>query len=121
MAEAETTRPPVLSPEDVAAQLEDGQTQLVDVRTDQEHEAGRIAGARHIPIERLSSEADQQLDRNRTLVLYCHAGDRSGTAAEAFRSSGWEAYSLEGGIAAWEQAGRPVEGEVVGKSGLPPR
>jgi len=30
-------------------------------------------------------------------------------AAQAFRASGWDAYSLDGGIAAWVEAGLPIE------------
>ena len=31
-------------------------------------------------------------------------------AAQAFRQAGFEAYSMAGGIDAWEQEGRPVQG-----------
>ena len=43
-----------VSPEDVRARHERGEIQLIDVREDYEHDAGRIAGARHIEIERLA-------------------------------------------------------------------
>ncbi len=111
-----------LPPERVAALLEEGGAQVVDVRTPEEHEAGYIAGARHIPVAMLS-EAAGELDRSRPLVLYCRGGERSGTAAEAFAASGWEAYSMEGGLLAWSEAGLPLEpeaGEVAARDPLPP-
>ena len=43
--------------------IEAGEVQLVDVREPYEWEAGRIAGARHIELERLAAEADS-LDRD---------------------------------------------------------
>jgi rhodanese-related sulfurtransferase len=36
--------------------------------------------------------------------------------AQAFRASGWDAYAIEGGLAAWVEAGQPLEpkdGEVA--------
>jgi|ERR671919_3203604 rhodanese-related sulfurtransferase len=111
-----------LRPEQVAAGTP-ANAQLVDVRTDAEHEAARIPDARHIPIERLQEEAGT-LDRERPVVFYCRSGDRSTAAAEAFRASGWEAHSIEGGLSRWAEEGLPLEpetAEVIAPSGLPPR
>jgi rhodanese-related sulfurtransferase len=111
-----------LSPEQVADLVDKGQAELVDVRTDEEREAGRIPGSRHIPLESLTAEAPT-LDDSKTLVLYCRSGDRSGAAADAFSASGREAHSLAGGLLAWVEQGRPIEpedGQVANPSGLPP-
>ena len=109
-----------LTPEGVAARA--GEAQIVDVRTPEEREAGHIPDSLHIPVDRLP-EAVGELDSERAVVFYCRSGDRSGTAAEAFRASGWDAYSLEGGLVAWTEQGRPLspsDGEVGHPSGLPP-
>lgn len=114
---------PELAPKRVAELLEKGEAQVVDVRTDEERAAGRIAGSEHLPLERLS-QLTEQLDESRPVVFYCRSGDRSGVAAEAFRASGWEASNMQGGLVAWAEAGLPLEpegGEVVSPSGLPPR
>ena len=97
-----------VSPRRVAELHDTGEVQLVDVREPYEHEAGRIAGARHLPLERLASQAES-LDRDRPVVFQCRLGSRSAMAAQAFRASGWDAYSLDGGIAAWVEAGLPIE------------
>jgi rhodanese-related sulfurtransferase len=80
------------------------------VREPHEWEAGRIAGARHIEIERLSSEAGS-LDRDRPVLFYCRVGSRSGMAAQAFRRAGYEAYSVDGGLTEWARRGHPLEPE----------
>ena len=90
------------------AQIEAGEVQLVDVREQHEWDAGRIAGARHIELERLASEAES-LDRDRPVLFYCRLGARSGMAANAFRRAGFDAYSMAGGLEQWEQEGRPVQ------------
>ena len=95
-------------PEDVRARHERGEVQLIDVREGYEHAAGRIAGARHIEIERLASQAGT-IERDRPVVFYCRLGARSGMAANAFRRAGWEAYSMVGGLEAWDARDLPLE------------
>ena len=98
-----------------------GDVQLVDVRTLEEREAGRIPDdTAHIPFDELRERAGE-LDGDRTIVFYCRSGDRSAVAAEAFEASGFDAASLAGGIVTWQESGRPVEGEIGSPSGLPPR
>ncbi len=81
--------------------------QVIDVREPYEREAGHIEGTRHIELTRLTSEAES-IDRERPVVFYCRVGSRSGMAAEAFRASGYEAYSLDGGLLRWAEEGRPL-------------
>lgn len=97
-----------LEPKRVAELLADGEAQLVDVREPYEHDAGRIAGAIHIELDRLPVEADS-LDRERPLVFYCRSGSRSAMAADAFRAAGYDAYNLDGGLKAWVANGLPIE------------
>jgi rhodanese-related sulfurtransferase len=97
-----------LAPRRVAELLGEGDTQLVDVREPYEHDAGRIAGATHIELDSLPSEA-QSLDRNRPLVFYCRSGSRSAMAADAFRVAGYDAYNMAGGLEAWVESGLPLE------------
>ena len=102
-------------------QVEAGDVQLVDVRTAEEREAGRIPDdTAHIPFDELLPRASE-IERERPVVFYCRSGDRSASAADAFAASGFDASSLAGGIVGWEESGRPIEGEIGHPSGLPPR
>jgi rhodanese-related sulfurtransferase len=101
-----------LSPEVAAELLSRGEAQLVDVREPYEHEAGRIAGARHVELGTLAAEAET-IDRGKPVVFYCRVGARSAMAAQAFAASGWDAYNLSGGIVSWVLAGLPIEGRVA--------
>lgn len=96
-----------LSPDEVAS-LEGAQ--LIDVREAYEHEAGHIPGSRNIEVTELTAAAES-LDRDKPVVFYCRSGDRSSMPAEAYSASGWDAYSIEGGLNAWVEAGRPIEPE----------
>jgi rhodanese-related sulfurtransferase len=104
-----------VTPDWVRERHEAGDIQLIDVREPYEWDAGRLGGARHIELERVASEAPT-IDREKPVVFYCHVGSRSAMAADAFRRAGYEAYSMDGGIAAWHERGLPLEprdGEVA--------
>ena len=77
--------------------------QLIDVRTQKEFEAGSIPGALHIPMgEALQSFLDEEKNREKTLVFYCHKGGRSGKATQLSRQKGFQkTFSLFGGFLNW--------------------
>ncbi len=97
-----------LEPSRVAEMMARGEAQVIDVRESYEREAGRIAGSRHIELERLASAAET-VPRDRPVVFQCRLGSRSAMAAQAFRAAGYDAYNLDGGLLAWVDAGLPIE------------
>ncbi len=101
-----------------ARKLIEGGAQLVDVRADHEWAAGRVAGARHLPLAELA-ERTGELDRERPVVLYCRGGTRSTMATDALVEAGFEAAKLSEGIVGWDEAGLPLEpeGGYVAESG----
>ena len=98
-----------VTPERAKELLDRGEAVVVDVREPYEREAGHIEGSEHIELERLASKADS-LPRDRTIVFQCRLGARSAMAAQAFRASGYDAWSMEGGLQAWHDRGLPVAG-----------
>lgn len=98
-----------IAPERLAEWLrEEPELQVVDVREPYEREAGHIADTAHIELTRLSERA-ASLDRSRPVVFYCRVGSRSMMAAQALRASGFEAYSLDGGLVRWAAEQNPLE------------
>ena len=93
--------------------------QVVDVRHDDEWDAGHIDGSRHIVLDDLNSRLSE-IDRDRPVVTVCRSGNRSANAAEILRAEGFDAQNLEGGLSAWAAASHPLvtssgePGEVVG-------
>jgi rhodanese-related sulfurtransferase len=88
--------------------LRNGDAVLVDVREPYEWEAGRIAGAEHIELERLASRV-ADIPRDKRVIFQCRLGARSAMATQAFRAEGFDAWSMAGGIQAWHDAGLPLE------------
>ena len=97
-----------ISPERLAALIEAGDAQVIDVREDHEHEAGHVAGDRHVVLPELPEQA-ASLDKERPVVVYCRSGARAEVAAEALQASGYDAYNLEGGFLAWLERDLPSE------------
>ena len=102
----------------VEEELRSGKAVLVDVREAEELAAsGRIPGAVHVPRGMLEFRADptgpyhqEPFDPARRIILHCASGGRSALGAAALRSMGYgDVASLDGGLAAWKAAGKPVE------------
>jgi len=77
---------------------------LVDVRETEELTGplGHIEQAAHVPLrEVLKNPA--QFPRNKTLVFICRSGRRSRVAALAVAATGRVAYSVKGGMQAWNK------------------
>jgi len=84
---------------------------VVDVREPNEFAAGHVLGAKNLPLARLdASGADLAKRKERPVIVYCDGGERSAKALAALKKHGFtRVANLSGGIAAWQQAGLPVE------------
>ena len=78
---------------------------LVDIRDADERARQHIEGARHHPLNALTT-----LDGGSApIIFHCRAGRRTAENAAKLRAATQnEAYILEGGIEAWKRAGLPV-------------
>ncbi len=84
---------------------------LIDVREDNEWDAGHAAGAIHLGKGIIERDIETKVpDKSTTLVLYCGGGFRSALVADALQKMGYSnPISLDGGWRAWNAAGLPVE------------
>jgi rhodanese-related sulfurtransferase len=98
-----------VTPQRTRELLDGDEAVVIDVREPYEREAGHIEGTRHIELERLASAAES-LPRDKTVVFHCRVGARSAMAAQAFRASGYDAWSMAGGLERWHDEGLPVDG-----------
>jgi rhodanese-related sulfurtransferase len=78
---------------------------LLDVREDDEWQAGHAAAAAHMPMSRLDVSA---VPRDRPIIAVCRSGNRSGKAAAALAQAGVDVVNMAGGMTAWAAAGLPV-------------
>ncbi len=102
------------SPAPTAVQVRgdyDSGAAFVDVRTDDEWNAGHVRGALHLPVDTIGNTAAAALpDKNRRIVVYCRSGKRAERAAETLRAAGYgNVVSITGGYEDLKAAGVPVE------------
>lgn len=82
----------------------DGNAVVLDVRTDDEVEEGKIPNAIHIDIYKGQGFIDEvdQLDKSKTYYVYCRSGKRSAQACNVMKQLGFEhTHNLLGGILEW--------------------
>jgi rhodanese-related sulfurtransferase len=84
---------------------------LVDVREDNEWNAGHVAGAVHLGKGVIERDIETTVpDKDAKLVLYCGGGFRSALVADALRQMGYtHPISLDGGWRALQASGLPLE------------
>lgn len=84
---------------------------VLDVRTSAEVAQGHLPDALSMDFQNNNFKNEiAKLDKRRTYLLYCKAGTRSENAASIMIAAGFtHIYSLEGGIDAWKEAGKPIE------------
>lgn len=73
---------------------------LVDVRTMGEFGGGHLKGAKNIPVSDLGGRL-KELPKDKTLVLYCRSGARSGQAVRFLKSQGYTELHNLGPMTAW--------------------
>lgn len=102
----QTPEVPAVPVTDVTDQLL-AEAYVLDVREDDEWASGHVPGARHIPLGELQARV-AEVPADRTVLCVCAVGGRSAKAAHFLGSQGREVLNLDGGMHAWQAAGRPV-------------
>ena len=89
-----------------AVELQKSGAVLLDVREDEEWDAGHAPGAVHVPLGRLV-EATSRFQGQDVLAV-CRSGARSGRAAMVLAAAGVNVRNVAGGMSSWFAAGLPV-------------
>jgi len=90
----------------------DDAARVLDVRESDEWVAGHIAGALHVPLSDVPARLDDLIGEDDPLVVVCRGGGRSARAVAWLIQNGVDAVNLDGGMGAWESAGRPMVSET---------
>ena len=83
---------------------------IIDVRTPEEVSEGHLPGAKNIDVQGDIFKASiDLLDKDKTYLLYCRSGKRTAVAGAKMKAAGFKnVYSLDGGITAWKEKGKPL-------------
>ena len=89
----------------------DNSVRLIDVREDNEWNAGRAAGSIHLGKGIIERDIEATVpDKTTEVILYCGGGYRSALAADVLQQMGYEkVFSMAGGWKAWKESGGQTE------------
>ena len=84
---------------------------LIDVREDNEWEAGHAAGAIHLGKGIIERDIETTVpEKDAEMILYCGGGYRSALAADVLQKMGYtNVFSMAGGWKAWKESGAEIE------------
>lgn len=105
-------------PADFEKGLLAGNVQVLDVRKAAEFKGGHLKNALQADWTNKTEffERIKYVDKDKPVYIYCLAGGRSTAAAAWMRENGYkQVIELKGGINAWKNAGKPVEGSSNSK------
>jgi len=98
----------LLQPTDLKDFLQKEQPFLLDVRTMDEFRGKHLEGAVNIPLDALPYKLEE-VPRDRSVLVYCLHGMRSGKAAAFLVAKGYAKITmLDGGMDALEELERPA-------------
>ena len=83
-------------PQDLPALLADPDTVVLDVRTQEEWDAGHVEGAKLLPVDELRGRLGE-LDKDKTYAVYCGVGYRAYVACRTLAAYGYRAMNVSGG------------------------
>ena len=109
-ADSQSNDAPSISSAELHARRESGVAPVViDVRTPAEYASGHIPGAVNIPFDQVAQRI-AEVDAPHGVALYCMVGPRARKGESALLAASYQkVFHLEGGLAAWQAAGFPVE------------
>jgi hydroxyacylglutathione hydrolase len=102
-------------PDELKPRIDSGDVRLIDVRSEDEWQHGRIASADHHFLGRLSDSVDA-IASDKPIVTQCQAGGRSAIAASILEAAGREVINMTGGYGAWSDSGLPIDNAAATES-----
>ncbi len=103
-----------IGPKEVKKLSEENKAIIIDVREASEVKEGKVKGAIVIPMSLMDSNKNSwnaevdKLPKDKTVVVYCRSGRRSGLVATELRSKGYKVLNM-GSFESWQSAGFPTE------------
>ena len=97
-----TTYEVISQEEALSYMVNDSDSIILDVRTEEEFSSGHIKNAILIPYDEIEAKSDLVLtDKERLILVYCRSGRRSKIAAEKLVELGYSNVKEFGGIIDW--------------------
>lgn len=102
-----------ISPNEAVHEVGCGAATLIDVRADEDWQAGHARGAKHLNRGEVEIEIEEMVpDLDQRIICYCGGGSRSALVVQSLQKMGYRnVRSISGGFRAWQAAELPVATE----------
>lgn len=91
--------------QEAITEVESGKAILLDVRREDEWEAGHAESAIHFDSARVESGELPDLPKDKTIYVHCKSGGRAGRVAMILQNHGFQDVKNLGGLNDWISAG----------------
>lgn len=105
-----------IAPMQASLLLNRSKAAILDIRDDAQVKAqGAVPDAKRIEVAQIKEKASASFkDKAQPILVMCQNGQRSAAAVSVLQSLGYtEVYQVDGGVAAWAEAGLPVTGRAA--------
>jgi len=97
-----------ISVQEAKLMIDSGEVFILDVRTQEEYDAGHIRGSNLIPVQVIETRLNE-IPKDKKILVYCRSGRRSSEASNILVNNGFkEIYNMNGGIDDWIRSGFEV-------------
>lgn len=102
---------PAVSPQQAAQMQSEQNAVIIDVRENDEWNAGHIDNAIHIPLNDIQNRLRELAKyQNQPVITQCRSGTRSAKAADILAKSGFtNVHNMDGGLNAWQKADLKIQ------------
>ncbi|MEK7138351.1 MAG: rhodanese-like domain-containing protein [Patescibacteria group bacterium] len=95
--------------ENIVQKVQSKSAFLIDVRTENEWNAGHAKGAILFELSKIQEGETPAVSKDAEIYLYCHSGSRSGVAKEILKKEGFTNVENLGGLDDWQALGGELE------------
>ena len=74
---------------------------LIDIRSIEKYKNRHITGAINIPLEKMLTNYNKYLDKNKKYYIYCQKGIQSRKLCQILKNNGFNVINITGGYEAW--------------------
>ncbi|MGG7176882.1 rhodanese-like domain-containing protein [Clostridium paraputrificum] len=78
-----------------------GKINLIDIREPYEVKSGAIKGSKNIPMDKILSDPDQYLNKEKEYYIMCQSGMRSSRTTKALNKLGFKVINVSGGMGSY--------------------
>jgi rhodanese-related sulfurtransferase len=78
-----------------------GKAEIIDIREPYEYKTGSLSNTKNIPMDKLVTDPNQYLEKDKTYYIMCQSGARSSRTCQYLSKQGYDVINVAGGISSY--------------------